>query len=72
MPLFQQEKILFRKMLYINAARVSQDGGSVVWKNSFISPLFPRESIRDLPSKPDSEKHTIPLFSPFHYQLVTS
>ncbi|XP_022803178.1 uncharacterized protein LOC111340580 isoform X2 [Stylophora pistillata] len=38
-----KEKVLFRKMLYTHAARVPQDRYSVVWKNSYITPLFPRE-----------------------------
>ena len=41
---FQQEKSLLRKLLYTNAARVAQSGESDVWMNSFLSPLFPRES----------------------------
>jgi len=41
-PADQQEKSLFRKMLYTNAARVSQSG-SDVWTDSFINLLFPRE-----------------------------
>ena len=38
-----QEKSLFRKLLYTNAARVTQDNGSDVWKDSLVCPLFPRE-----------------------------
>ena len=41
---FKQEKSLLRKLLYTNAARVAQDNGSYAWKDSFLSPLFPRES----------------------------
>ncbi|RMX52214.1 hypothetical protein pdam_00019209 [Pocillopora damicornis] len=44
----QEEKVLFRKMMYTNAARVPQDGGYAVWKNSYISLLFPRESIKSM------------------------
>lgn len=54
--IFQQEKVLFREMLYTNAARVPQDDDDVVWKNSYISPLFPRESIRSLISKLANER----------------
>ena len=53
-PSFQQEKILFRKMLYRNAARVAQSG-SDVWTDSFITLLFPRESTHDLFSKSDPD-----------------
>lgn len=42
-PTLSQEKSLFRKLLYTNAARVTQDNGSDVWKDSFVCPLFPRE-----------------------------
>ena len=58
-PSFQQEKMLFRKMLYTNAARVAQSG-SDVWTDSFITLLFPRESTFDLFSKSDPN-HTRPL-----------
>ena len=43
LPSFQQEKSLIRKMLYTNAARVPQERESDVWKNSFITLMFPRE-----------------------------
>ena len=56
MPHFWQEKVLFRKMIYINVARVPQDGGYAVWKNSYISPLFPRESIKSMASKLPNER----------------
>jgi len=45
---FQQEKSLIGKMLYTNAARVPQEGGSDVWKNSFITLMFPREKPFDV------------------------
>jgi len=44
----QPEKSLLRKMLYTNAARVPQESESDVWKNSFITLLFPREKSFDL------------------------
>ena len=53
---FQQEKVLFRKMMYANAARVPQDGHYVVWKDSYISPLFPRERIKSVPGKLTNER----------------
>ena len=54
--IFLQEKVLFRKMMYTNAARVPQDDHYVVWKNSYISPLFPQESIKSAPSKLTNER----------------
>ncbi|PFX17640.1 N-lysine methyltransferase SMYD2-B [Stylophora pistillata] len=53
----QEEKVLFRKMLYTNAARVPQDDDYVVWKNSYISPLFPRDSIGSLIRDLKKRKH---------------
>jgi len=44
----QQEKSLIRKMLYTNAARVPQERESDVWKNSFITLMFPREKPFDV------------------------
>ena len=41
---FRQEKTLFRKLLYTNAGRVLQSNDCELWKHSFLSPLFPRES----------------------------
>ncbi|XP_015757152.1 PREDICTED: uncharacterized protein LOC107336599 [Acropora digitifera] len=43
-PANQQEKTLFRKLLYTNAGRVLQSNDCELWKHSFLSPLFPRES----------------------------
>ena len=43
-------------MMYTNAARVPQDGGYAVWKNSYISLLFPRESIKSMAGKLPSER----------------
>ncbi|PFX17637.1 hypothetical protein AWC38_SpisGene18024 [Stylophora pistillata] len=43
-----EEKTLLRKMLYTNAARVDQESESSVWKNSFITLLFPRQRTLDL------------------------
>ena len=42
--------------MYTNAARVPQDGGYAVWKNSYISLLFPRESIKSMAGKLPSER----------------
>lgn len=42
----QQEKTLFRKLLYTNARRVLQSNDCELWKHSFLSPLFPRESTK--------------------------
>ncbi|XP_067033885.1 uncharacterized protein [Acropora muricata] len=42
----QQEKALFRKLLYTNAGRVLQSNDCELWKHSFLSPLFPRESTK--------------------------
>ena len=56
-------------MMYTNAARVPQDDHYVVWKNSYISPLFPRESIKSAPSKltnerePDSHYNVLSTFN---------
>ena len=41
-------------MMYTNAARVPQDGGYAVWKNSYISLLFPR--IKSMAGKLPSER----------------
>ena len=43
---FRQEKALFRKLLYTNAGRVLQSNDCELWKHSFLSPLFPRESTK--------------------------
>ena len=43
-------------MMYTNAARVPQDGCYAVWKNSYISLLFPRERIKSMASKLPSER----------------
>lgn len=43
---FRQEKALFRKLLYTNARRVLQSNDCELWKHSFLSPLFPRESTK--------------------------
>ncbi|XP_044174005.1 uncharacterized protein LOC114974698 [Acropora millepora] len=42
----EQEKALFRKLLYTNAGRVLQSNDCELWKHSFLSPLFPRESTK--------------------------
>lgn len=55
LPSFQQEKSLIRKMLYTNAARVPQERESDVWKNSFITLLFPREKPFDQTGKSDAK-----------------
>ncbi|XP_067034167.1 uncharacterized protein [Acropora muricata] len=41
-----KEKTLFRKLLYTNAGRVLQSNDCELWKHSFLSPLFPRESTK--------------------------
>ena len=48
---FQQEKILLRKLLYTNAARVPQSNDSDLWKSSFLAPLFPREKTVEFKGK---------------------
>lgn len=57
LPSFQQEKSLIRKMLYTNAARVPQERESDVWKNSFITLMFPREKPFDVAGKSDTSPH---------------
>ncbi|KXJ13382.1 hypothetical protein AC249_AIPGENE11864 [Exaiptasia diaphana] len=45
-PAEPEEIELFRRMLYINAARTEQEYPAVsVFKNSFICPLYPRDSM---------------------------
>ena len=43
-------------MMYTNAARVPQDSGYAVWKNSYLSLLFPREKIKSMAGKLPSER----------------
>ena len=43
---FRQENALCRKLLYTNARRVLQSNDCELWKHSFLSPLFPRESTK--------------------------
>ena len=68
MPSFQQEKKLFRKMLYTNAARVAQSG-SDVWTDSFITLLFPKESTLDIFSKLDPNNTSFLYTRGFFYSL---
>ena len=56
-------------MIYINAARVPQDVGYAVWKNSYISPLFPRESIKSMASKLPNERIRFSLCVEYIQQL---
>lgn len=49
-------------MLYTNAARVPQESESDVWKNSFITLLFPREKSFDLAGKTDTFTKSLSAF----------